>query len=58
LYIAIGSGLPSVREFFELNDLQFFNAWPLKLLMLLLVLNLCTVTWMRIPLTWPRLGFG
>lgn len=55
-YIAIGSGLPRVREFFEMNDLQFFNAWPLKVLMVLLVANLCVVTWVRIPLTLPRLG--
>jgi len=56
LYIAIGSGVPSVREYFEMTDLQFFNAWPLKLLMLLLCLNLVTVTWRRIPLTPPRYG--
>ncbi|HSH96343.1 MAG TPA: hypothetical protein VK968_19505, partial [Roseimicrobium sp.] len=56
LYIAIGSGMPSVRELFEMNELQFFNAWPLKVLMTLLVLNLSVVTWVRIPLTWPRLG--
>jgi hypothetical protein len=56
LYIAIGSGVPAVREAFEMNELQFFNAWPLKMLMMLLVLNLTVVTWVRIPLTWPRLG--
>lgn len=55
-YIAIGSGVPAVRETFEMNDMEFFNAWPLKVLMLLLVLNLITVTWTRIPLTLPRLG--
>ena len=56
LYIAIGSGFPSVREYFELNELEFFDAWPLKLLMLLLCLNLATVTLNRIPLTPPRYG--
>ncbi|MGA3066660.1 MAG: hypothetical protein ABSF29_07410 [Tepidisphaeraceae bacterium] len=56
LYIAIGSGVVSVREHFELSDLEFFNAWPLKLLMLLLCLSLATVTWNRIPLTPPRYG--
>ncbi len=56
IYIAIGSGIVSVREHFEMTDLQFFNAWPLKLLMLLLCLNLVTVTWNRIPLTPPRYG--
>jgi hypothetical protein len=56
LYIAVGSGLPSVREYFELNELEFFDAWPLKLMMLLLCLNLATVTLNRIPLTPPRYG--
>lgn len=56
LYIAIGSGMPSVREYFEMNELEFFNAWPLKTLMLLLCLNLAVVTWNRIPLTPPRYG--
>ncbi|MGD0540845.1 MAG: hypothetical protein ABSB33_04930 [Tepidisphaeraceae bacterium] len=55
-YIAIGSGVPSVREYFEMNELQFFNAWPLKALMLLLCLNLVVVTTTRIPLTPPRYG--
>ncbi len=56
LYIAVGSGLPAVREYFELNELEFFDAWPLKLMMLLLCLNLVTVTLNRIPLTPPRYG--
>src|SRR5271170_6688657 len=55
-YIAVGSGLPWVREYFELNELEFFDAWPLKLMMLLLCLNLATVTLNRIPLTPPRYG--
>jgi hypothetical protein len=56
LYVAVGSGFASVREYFEMNELQFFNAWPLKVLMLLLCLNLITVTLNRIPLTPPRYG--
>jgi hypothetical protein len=56
LYIGVGSGIVSVREYFEMNELEFFNAWPLKLVMLLLCLNLATVTWNRIPLTPPRYG--
>ena len=36
--------------------MQFFNAWPLKVIMTLLVLNLVVVTWRRIPLTPPRYG--
>jgi hypothetical protein len=55
-YIAIGSGCPSVRAYFEMTDLEFFNAWPLKVLMGLLVANLAVVTWTRIPLTPPRYG--
>jgi hypothetical protein len=56
VYIAIGSGFPSVRAHFEMSDLQFFNAWPLKVLMGLLVWTLATVTIERIPFTPPRYG--
>jgi len=55
-YIAVGSGVASVREYFEMNELEFFDAWPLKILMLLLCLNLAVVTLNRIPLTPPRYG--
>lgn len=55
-YIAVGSGLASVREYFELDELGFFNAWPLKLMMVLMVVTLITVTIQRIPLTPPRYG--
>lgn len=56
VYVAAGSGLPEVREYFEMNEMQFFAAWPLKVLMVLLVVNLIIVTWTRIPLTPPRYG--
>jgi len=56
IYIGVGSGLTGVREYFEMNELEFFNAWPLKVLMLLLCLNLAVVTLNRIPLTPPRYG--
>ncbi len=56
LYVAIGSGFPAVREFFEMDELKFFNAWPLKVLMWVLVLTLTTVTFLRIPFTKPRYG--
>lgn len=56
IYIAVGSGMASVREYFEMNELQFFSAWPLVILMILLVLNLTTVTLVRIPFTPPRWG--
>lgn len=55
-YVAVGSGLPGVREYFELDELGFFNAWPLKALMILMVANLATVTLQRIPFTKPRYG--
>jgi len=55
-YVAVGSGQPRVREFFEMDELGFFNAWPLKLLMVLLVSNLVVVTFVRIPFTRPRYG--
>jgi hypothetical protein len=55
-YIAVGSGLPVVREFFEMNEMQFFKAWPILVLSILLCLNLTCVTVERIPLTPPRFG--
>ncbi|MGH7179019.1 MAG: hypothetical protein ACREJC_16700, partial [Tepidisphaeraceae bacterium] len=56
VYVAVGSGMPSLRAYFEMSDLQFFNAWPLKVLMAMLVVNLTIVTWTRIPFTPPRYG--
>jgi hypothetical protein len=56
VYIAVGSGVPSLREWLEMDELMFFNWWPLKLLMLLLVVNLTIVSVNRIPLTMPRYG--
>ncbi len=56
VYIAIGSGLPQVREFFEKDELAFFNAWPLGTLMFLLVVTLITVTIERIPFNPTRMG--
>jgi hypothetical protein len=47
---------PILRDWFDKTDMQFFNAWPLKTLMALLVANLIVVTWRRIPLTPPRYG--
>ena len=66
-YLAIGSGrpwlrstgldqVPGFREWFDKTDLEFFNSWPLKTLMALLVVNLMVVTWRKIPLTPPRYG--
>lgn len=55
-FVAVGSGFPEVREYFEMDELAFFNAWPFKVLMALLVANLVTVTFLRIPFTPPRYG--
>lgn len=55
-YIAIGSGLPAVREALEVNEQGFFNAWPLLALAILLCTTLLVVTLERIPFTPPRYG--
>ncbi len=56
LYIAIGSGAAGLRERLEMDELLFFNWWPFKVLSVLLVINLMTVTITRIPLTPTRYG--
>lgn len=56
IYIGIGSGFPSVREYFEKDELAFFNAKPLAVLMILMVATLVTVTIERIPFTPTRWG--
>ncbi len=56
IYIAVGSGIPAVREVFEVNEQGFFNAWPLWLLAVTLCANLLVVTFERIPFTPPRYG--
>jgi hypothetical protein len=55
-YIAIGSGAPRLRARLEMTDLQFFDAWPMRVLLGLLVLDLVVVTIRRIPLTLFKLG--
>ncbi len=55
-YIGVGSGLPSMRARLEMTDLQFFDAWPMRILLALLALNLTVVTLRRIPLTLYKLG--
>jgi hypothetical protein len=56
VYIAIGSGFPRVREYFEKDELAFFNSWPLITLMILMTTTLIVVTIERIPFTAPRMG--
>ena len=40
----------------EMTDLQFFDAWPMRILLALLAVNLTIVTLRRIPLTLFKLG--
>ncbi|MGN6367915.1 MAG: hypothetical protein ACTHN5_06605 [Phycisphaerae bacterium] len=56
LYIGIGSGLPSMRAKLEMTDLQFFDAWPMRIILAGLALSLIVVTLRRIPLTLFKLG--
>jgi hypothetical protein len=55
-YIGVGSGLPGMRAHLEMTDLQFFDAWPMRILLALLAVNLTVVTLRRIPLTLFKLG--
>jgi len=50
-YIGIGSGLPQVRAHYEMTDLEFFDAWPMIVLLALLTLSLVVVTLRKIRLT-------
>ena len=56
IYIGIGSGFAGLRARMEMTDMQFFDAWPMVTLMLLLGTTLSVVTLRRIPLTLYRLG--
>ena len=55
-YIAIGSGFADLRAYLEMTDLQFFDAWPMRILLACLALDLSIVTLRRIPLTLFKLG--
>ncbi len=55
-YIGVGSGMSWVRVQFEMTDLQFFDAWPMRVLLALLTINLTVVTLRRIPLNIFKLG--
>jgi hypothetical protein len=56
VYIGLGSGLPQIRAYFEMTDLEFFDAWPMGVLLTLLCTSLIVVTLRRIPLTLSKLG--
>ncbi len=55
-YIAIGSGMPWVRSAFDVTSMEFFDAFPMVILMLLLITTLTVVTLRRIRLSLYKLG--
>jgi len=55
-YVGVGSGMAWVRARMEMTDLQFFDAWPMVALMILLCVNLMVVTLRRIPLNIFKFG--
>ncbi len=56
VYMALGSGLPSLRAYFDVSTMEFFDAPPLVIMLLLLAVTLIVVTLRRIPLTLYKLG--
>lgn len=56
VYSAIGSAIPQARQYFELNEFQYFNHWLFFLLILLFCINLTVVTVRRIRFTLINLG--
>lgn len=56
IYLALGSGLPPLRAYFDVSTMQFFDAPPLVIMLLLLGTTLITVTLRRIPLTLYKFG--
>src|SRR5690348_15400998 len=48
VYIGIGSGFPNFRAKLEMTDLQFFDAWPMQIILAGLSLSLIVVTLRRI----------
>jgi hypothetical protein len=56
VYVGIGSGFASLRAKYEMTDMEFFNAWPMRVLVACLALDLTIVTLRRIPLTLFKLG--
>jgi hypothetical protein len=56
IYVAIGSGVSSIRAHFELTDLEFFDAWPMQILLWLMCITLIVVTVRRVRLTLFKLG--
>lgn len=55
-YAAVGSAVPVVRQFFELNEFQFFNHWIFTGLILLFCINLIVATVVRIKFNMINAG--
>jgi hypothetical protein len=56
VYVGVGSGFASLRARYEMTDLEFFNAWPMRVLVACLAIDLTLVTIRKIPLTLFKLG--
>lgn len=56
LYVAIGTAVTSIRAHFEMTDLEFFDAWPMQILLWLMSITLICVTLRRIRLKLFTLG--
>lgn len=56
LYVAVGSGSSALRAWLEVTELEYFNAWPMAVLMVLLATSMVVVTLRRIPLTVFKAG--
>jgi hypothetical protein len=56
VYVGVGSGMSWVRARLEMTDLQFFDAMPMRVLLVLLGTTLIVVTLRRITLSVYKLG--
>ncbi len=58
VYSSIGSAVPLVRQhpWFDMTEMEWFNAWPFRVLTALLCLNIVVVTVRRIPFRLAKAG--
>jgi|GEM_PF-1422705 len=56
VYVGIGSGFANIRSSLEMNDLEFFNAWPMVTLSILMCTTLLVVSLRRIPFNIFKVG--
>lgn len=56
IYCALGSAVPKSRQYFELNEFQYFNHWVFFALIILFCINLIVATVRRIPFNLRNLG--